>query len=431
MLSIKSLQSFLDEFAYSRWVTYNRLRAFSIDLDAKVTTETRRQADNIYDGLGITGYKLEEKKQFFQYLLHAAKVAKYHDGCIMYTRDMANKSFSKARLQVIDAAVRDRFFLDRKSLKGSPKSSRLIPTEKLVDATKLDPWQFDPDQTKYYVLLRDRSERKEKKFSKKLAIPAEYQQKLELINEVNRSVQITHRVWCPLSQEYMGKRILSPVHYALFTDDFDSHGRIYTGRYGHQGLLKVERATLRLGNSPTAEKDYSGLHTRMLYHLEGISYRDDPYDLWDNTTPHMRLLAKIFINSLINAKTPKAAMSACNRALCTKTKEGDRKSGKSLRDSQRLRDAYNVTGLKFKDLLPIVQRHHYRIAHRFGQDMGIKLMRIDGGIALDVMHHFAKQWIPCLGCHDSFIVPHRNEEELVRVMGMAYYQRLGHAPVIK
>ena len=67
-------------------------------------------------------------------------------------------------------------------------------------------------------------------------------------------------------------RRLNPVLYAVFTNDFKHHGRLYTGKGGHQSLRKTERATIEFNGLPTVELDYGGLHVRMLYHLRGEEY---------------------------------------------------------------------------------------------------------------------------------------------------------------
>jgi len=51
----------------------------------------------------------------------------------------------------------------------------------------------------------------------------------------------------------------------------------------------------------------------------------------------------------------------------------------------------------FAALLPLVRRRHTNIAHCFGSDMGVRLMRLDSQIALDVLYHFARRGVPCLG----------------------------------
>src|SRR5262249_42859950 len=122
--------------------------------------------------------------------------------------------------------------------------------------------------------------------------------------------------------------------------------------------------------------------------------------------------------------------NACNRKMYDKRKDVSYKTGKVLRQARELRDAARRSGIKFGDLYELVMRKHRRIAHEFGVDRGIQLMRIDAEIALNVMYHFAGQCIPILGCHDSFIVAERHEGELREVMQREYSVRTGYLPAL-
>ena len=58
-------------------------------------------------------------------------------------------------------------------------------------------------------------------------------------------------------------------------------------------------------------------------------------------------------------------------------------------------------------------------------------MRIDSEIALNVMYHFARKGIPCLGIHNSFIVPRYAATELESVMRKKYRKKVGFGPIIR
>jgi hypothetical protein len=138
------------------------------------------------------------------------------------------------------------------------------------------------------------------------------------------------------------------------------------------------------------------------------------------------------INKLLNAKGIAAALSSCYLEMRNRDAEDKWKTGRDLEKARKLRDDVNATGLTFKDLVPRVLKFHAPIAHYLeGGDMGIKLMNHDGRIALEVMTAFAKRAIPCLGCHDSFIVPLRYREDLRETMMRVYKKRLGFWPVVK
>jgi hypothetical protein len=395
----------------------------------------------IFDGMLrvglVTGYKIQAKRLDFHYLYHALLRARQQGAAVMYPRSRRDPDFSKARTQVVEAAVRAGLASEQRSTGGySPHQSRLLPSNALAESTPLDPWTFDPNPLTRLVYLYARGdEKQELPFDPDHPVAREVQQKLARVNQVNAQYEITYVMddeWGTGESRRERTRILRPVHYACFTDWFDLHGRIYTGRYGHQGLKKAERATIRFNGAPSVELDYSGLHTRLCYHLEKIDYREDPYRLWgDRTTPPMRLMAKVLVNALLNAPAPAAAVASCNLAMSAYAKGGSPKAGKALADAIRLRRAADESGLTFKGILPLALERHSGISHHFGTDAGMRLMRVDSRIALSVLHHFATRAVPCLGIHDSFIVPRAHEATLRRVMLRAYEREVGHLPVVQ
>jgi hypothetical protein len=223
-------------------------------------------------------------------------------------------------------------------------------------------------------------------------IARDYQDRLELINQVNSLYEITHLKYSEWENDFVRPpRQLRPVHYVVFTERWDWHGRIYTGPYGHQSLSKIERRTIEFNGYPCVELDYSAMHTRLLYHLHHIDYREDPYKLWGpTTTKGQRLLAKTVIN-------------------------------KARKDA----------GLKFGEIYDLAIERHPKIAQHFGNDAGIRLMRVDSSIAIDIMYELAKEAIPCLCCHDSFLVPEHHGQHLRELMHKWYHAHTGFFSVVK
>lgn len=423
-------------------VIYNDLAAFEIKDKPVLTTETRRQADLLFASLVEKATKFKRsklffKKTYFQGVLHAIKEAVYHEGCIMVDRNNANKN-ATIKLQVIDSAVETGLLKEYRSPPGSPKRSRYWPLDPARQVVEKDPWEFDPSNQTQFVFVRDRATGDEIDFDHALPIPTQYQQGLALVNRINSQCEITYRKFNAWEESYSSPKRLRPIHFAIFTDDFDHHGRIYTSKYGHQALRKIERQTIRFDGEECVELDYSGLHPRLLYHCEEIDYQGDPYALWGNsTTPAMRVLAKEFVNAMINAKSAKSAVSACNNACRTFTEEKDeagrpkKKTGKALDDARKLLNARRQTGLTFLEMVPLAYKYHEPIAKYFGQDVGMQLMRVDSGIALDVLTHFADLALPCLGCHDGFVVPIHLKVELRAAMMRLYEQWTGYLPTVR
>lgn len=413
-----------------------QLPSVFVDWDGKITDRVREISHQLFDDWvspELKGYKQSTKKILFCSLVLAAAKAKHRCGTVRCSRDLAQES-AMIRLQVIDAAVSSKLFYEVRSPKGSPSMSRLIASDTLEQMLPTDPWEFDPADEASLVRLVERNEdRTPIPFDPELPVPKRYWRFLILLNEVNKRYEIDARRYLPKRQEFaQGIFRLRPIHYAVFTGSFDLHGRIYTGRFGHQALRRIERQWIRFDREPSVEYDFSSFHTRMLYHLEGLECLSDPYHLWgDSTTDDQRAVVKQLMNSLINADSQVAAIRACNHAMHD-MKNGRKKTGKDLEDARYLRDAVTASKLNFAQLLPLVQERHYRISHHFCADTGIKLMNRDSRIALNVLRHFARQDIPCLGVHDSFIVPAHAEAELKETMYRCYRSEVGDfSPVIK
>jgi hypothetical protein len=358
-------------------------------------------------------------------------VAVFLNGCVRYPR---NRHYIKqTMLQVIKCAVETGLFVQYRSPPGSPKMSRLMPLSPIRERVVRDPKAFDlpPDQGLVQLFTRG-DEPVEIEFDPAHPIAADTQRRLELINAVNSGARITFTPYDPWQLDFIGVRRLRPIHRARFTERWDWHGRLYTGRYGHQSLRKIERRTIKFNGELCTELDYCGMHTRLLYHRLGLECPGDPYALWGPaTTGAQRLLAKTIANATINARSPQAAVSACNRKTLLKTETGHRKQGKELERARLLLDAQVESGLSFKEVQRRVMEFHWPIADSFGCDMGMELMRTDSVLALDVLSYFAERGIPALGIHDSFLVPVSQRDELRWAMEEFYLQRTGFLPVLK
>jgi hypothetical protein len=416
------------------------LPTVAIGTVAKVSNDTKRQADRVFaklQKLDVLGrYKIPEKQRWWHKVFHALKRAKFHGGTVMFSR--RNDRSSRLNRQVIDAAVKAGYVKETRSKPGSPKQSRLEPEQLLIEQFDTE-WQRDPDVDTRLVFLYERGgEGVEIPFDESDPVPAKVQRCLEHVNQVNSTYRITYRRYVPRrafdrkSGRFAERCILRPVHFAVFTGSFDQHGRIYTGKGGHQGLLRLERDEIMFGDKECIELDYGSMHVRMCYHLEGNDYRDDAYELWGADTGELaRRMAKYAVNVMLNATDRHSAVCACNQQMSLRTVHGNFKKGKQERDARDLWDASRQTGLKFADIIDLVLKKHRPIARWFNNDSGMKLMRIDSEIALRVLYWFAKRGIPCLGCHDSFIVPREHQDKLIRVMDGYYFRRLGFHPVIK
>lgn len=191
----------------------------------------------------------------------------------------------------------------------------------------------------------------------------------------------------------------------IYNNGFFEHGgRFYWGWW--QNIPKEYRKYIQINNNPTVELDYSRLHPTMLYAKEGISLDFDPYEVpsLKHIIHNHRDVGKTAFNALINAaRSPKSVPSDFLTFRINTDKE--------------LVESHNI---KWEEFLDIMIAQHEPIAHYFKTGIGIELMNMDAAMAEIVLLHFAKQGIPCLPVHDSFIVDENYEGELEDTMHSAY-----------
>jgi hypothetical protein len=203
---------------------------------------------------------------------------------------------------------------------------------------------------------------------------------------------------CPL--DLTAKSLSRIFNNGSFTDG----GRFYGGWW--QGVPKECRPYILIDGEKTVELDYRAFHPWLLYTLAGLRLGEDAYDV--RIDGQFRPLVKEAFNRLLN--------------------------GSSRRPSQPVGFDPHAVGCTWPELVRRLLEKHHPIAGYMGQGWGIRLQRIDSDIAEAVMLHFARQDIPCLGIHDSFIVQQRYEAELRTVMEEAcravLRERIGEAPII-
>jgi hypothetical protein len=192
----------------------------------------------------------------------------------------------------------------------------------------------------------------------------------------------------------------------VFTDNLKLGGRYYGPMW--QMLSEELRKHLSIDGYPVVELDYSGLHIRMLYHLEGMDYRADPYGFGSKQErPYLKLVSLLMINK--------------------KTRQG------LLRAMKKTFAANQLDIPPDEQIELMVARFdgfHDRISRYFCSDIGLKLQYLDSQITSDILDYFLERGIPVLPIHDSYIVAEQYEEELYEVMRDKYRNRMGFDPII-
>lgn len=237
--------------------------------------------------------------------------------------------------------------------------------------------------------------------------------KLSKINQINLSHKIVVR---DSGSEYP---CCTKLH-AVFNRNLHRGGRIYASGYSYQNDLKENRPLIYIDDEPTIELDYSGLHPRMLYAEKDIKFKDnaDLYDLAGflpdyDQDQKLRQLSKLALLILINAKENKNIAGT----LSNRVWEGDIELHHHL--TKRYGTSLEGAGI-YKRTVEAVIKKHSAISEFFYSDSGMRLQNRDGKMAVWICYSFAKQGIPILPVHDSFIVSEKNKQLLRDRMNEGY-----------
>ncbi|MCM2286536.1 MAG: hypothetical protein NDI81_17255 [Desulfobacula sp.] len=98
----------------------------------------------------------------------------------------------------------------------------------------------------------------------------------------------------------------------VFNDASFSHGGRFYGAL-HLSLPRDLRRYIQIEGQDTVELDYSAFHIKMLYHMAGIDYQDDPYSICEG--PALRKIYKAVGLIAINAETEQKAYGAIGEEL--------------------------------------------------------------------------------------------------------------------
>jgi len=198
------------------------------------------------------------------------------------------------------------------------------------------------------------------------------------------------------------------LHRVYNRNTFELGGRAYGAL--HQNLPKDLRPYIHINGNETIEVDYSAYHIRMLYHLEGIDYRDDPYIVCEG--PGMRKGYKVVGLIAINAKNDRSAYGA-------------------------IRDEFHENGIPLpavkKPLVRLVntfRETHQPIAKYLFSDIGLRLQKIDSDVMDRILMSLMDKGILGLSVYDSVIAEKRYEGVLRDAMEREYENFMKYKPVI-
>jgi hypothetical protein len=190
---------------------------------------------------------------------------------------------------------------------------------------------------------------------------------------------------------------------------FDEGGRFYGA--GHIFLNEEDRKLLTINDNPTVELDYSAHHIRMLYHIIGMEYNDDPYGVLCESKADRKMYKLVQLVSINSSGLHEAVMA--------------------IRDVFRRKQIpHDLTNKAIITLIERFREAHHPIEDFLFSGIGLKLQNRDSKITEAILMRLMKQNIPCLPVHDSYIVETRYRGALEQAMIEEYEEIMGFEPVI-
>jgi hypothetical protein len=407
----------------------------SILFDKRLTSQCPSVNDlvsNYYQSLPVPNphFKMARKKETLKMLLINLYLGHREDRPVAFSRNRNDYCISgrygmlhfkyDLLIPYIDA-LRDRGLIHLR--KGYVRRNGQVITKSRVsrmwasDSLKLLFTQLgNPSIQKHQycipIILKDGNKRLIYYWPEPLANGMEGQ--LNTYNSLTYRTPITHPLSTPTSVTKRncnysnGNMDLDCRLYRVFNNEsWGQGGRFYGAEY--QNESKQWRSGLVINGNPVRELDYSGMHVRMCYHLKGIDYQYDPYQIAGNP-PQARDLFKKAFNIAINA----ISFSKASRALQDK-----------INTDPHLKNIKAQSGLTTGQILQEFENAHPAISNYLHSGYGLKLQNKDSMIAADILMHFTGKEIVCLCVHDSFIVEQQHEDELKQIMTEVYRNHMG------
>jgi len=265
---------------------------------------------------------------------------------------------------------------------------------------------------------------------------AEAKSKMEVINRENNRHRVRlgdNRVETHLQVIFKAVGKLDPLTQNLYQVIQENEcGRQYTMLNGFQSLKSKERLDITIDGEQVCEVDYSSLHPRMLYAMEGINYTGDVYDtgnLYQKlgiSKEECRLATKLMLLVAINSEHIHNGIYSFKEAWILHEadileRQGKIAQAKAHRQLMKKRGAYKIGWIW--QLYYYLEAKHSAIKKYFGTGMGIQLQYIDGKIMRNICYEFASKGHCSLPVHDSLVVKRKDEWMAVELM-KKYYEKM-------
>lgn len=207
---------------------------------------------------------------------------------------------------------------------------------------------------------------------------------------------------------------LTNFYCRIFNTDMDHGGRFYKS-----DVLRIKnkktstRLEITIDGEEIVEVDYNSLHFRICAAKEGIDTFSLPKDVYmdilpdDEKTDMNRLIVKLAVNIMFNAKDKKSAQKAIQEEV------------------NKYKDDPDMTFTKGAYVHFLIMEAFPKFSKYFCRDdsYGLRLQNDDSWLAHKVLKYFVDQGKPCLPVHDSFIVKRSDIDLLTKAMGDSFREQ--------
>lgn len=195
----------------------------------------------------------------------------------------------------------------------------------------------------------------------------------------------------------------------IYTGDRNRGGRFF-GHWVQQLPKDLRLNYLKIGGERVAELDFKSFNFSLIYILEGLELTADPYQLSDHTKVS-RSVVKRLVNAALNSQSIDEAVGGVNK---------ENRQGYFVGADERRYPIRAAGSPKFKTmkvaLEEVVERLHPQARKYLFSGFGLKAMKIESDIALEVLDGMAQQGYPTIGIHNSFVCQESKVGELEQEM---------------
>lgn len=207
-------------------------------------------------------------------------------------------------------------------------------------------------------------------------------------------------------------------------------GRLYGGFW--QAIPREHRKYIRINHMNTIEVDFSSMHISLIYWLKGLPVPEDDLYTLGGFPEGTRDVVKKCLLTMINAKNRKKAMRSINERIRGYKIRAVTVNGKKVKVKKVFHEKDRIIlppgAKKIEGIIAAFEHKHEAIKDWFFTGRGVELQYWDSQIAVEILLTLAKQGVPCLPLHDSFIVSEPQAAGLRGVMSEAFHKVTGRYP---